>query len=277
MSIFNILKRKKKNIFARTEEYMFYAENSAEISKITKAYNIGVLDGTGFKLIQYNILIKAMRNKEIYEANLEKYTKESFSLPMEERDKFIRDKVWADLDSINAPYFEIDKQRIYIPFYSRGLNLIYNDEPTKLMDYPYNELKEKPLSTCIDLFDVYNYALYTSEFTNLIKIKVDKSSAAFYHKEFETIYIINDQGRLDISIPLFDRYMKESNDEKILTRVDAIVNAFYSNDRTQFITSLYQNKVISYKTYMALAHNASLRAIKKDRIANRGKSADEVL
>ena len=71
--------------------------------------------------------------------------------------------------------------------------------------------------------------------------------------------------------------MKNPNDEKILSRVETIVQAFYSNDRTKFITTLYQQKVISHKTYIALAHNASLRAIKKDKIVHRGKTPDEVL
>jgi len=275
--IFNILKRKKKNLFAHTEEYAYYVENSSMLNKILSVYKLGVFDLTGFKLIQYNILIRAMKNKEIIESRLEEFSTESLAKPITERDRFIRDKVWEELDKANAPYFEVDKARIYIPIYSRGLNLIYNDEPTKLSEYPYSDLADKPLSACIDIFDVYNYALYTSEFTNLIKIKEDKSSAAFYHKEFETIYIINDQGRLDIAIPLFDRHMKNPSDEGIIKRVEDIVNAFYSNDRNKFIASLYRNKVISHKTYVSLAHKASLSVIKKDRIVNKGKRADEVL
>lgn len=277
MSIFTILKRKRKYLFAHTEEYAFYLDNSSILSRFSTFYRLSPLDGTGFKLIQCNILIRAIMNKEIIEKNLDSYSLESLSLPVEERDKYIRDKVWNDLSTSNAPYFEIDKGRIYIPFYSRGLNLIYNDQPTRIMEYPYCDLKDKPLSACIDLFDVYNYSLYTSPFTSLIKIKEDKSSAAFYHKEFETIYIINDQGRLDVCIPLFDRYLKNPSDDHIIQRVEKVVDAFYSNNRTNFITTLYDQKLISYKTYIALAHNASIRAIKKDKIVNRGKTPDEVL
>ena len=143
MSIFQILKRKKKNIFAHTEEYAFYAENSQILSKIMPAYRLGVLDATGFKLIQYNILIRAMKNKEIIENNLDTYQLQSLALPLEERDLYIRDKVWKDLEDAHAPHFEIDTGRIYIPFYSRGLNLIYNDQPTKINEYPYSDLKDK--------------------------------------------------------------------------------------------------------------------------------------
>ena len=277
MSIFTVLKRKKKTSIMRSEEYAFYSENTQLISKFTSHYRITQLDTTGFKLIQCNILIRAIKNKEIIEKNLEKYSLESLALPMEKRDRYIRDKVWADLEEANAPYFEVDKGRVYIPFFSRGLNLIYNDQPTRLLDYPYSELKDKPFTACIDLFDMYNYSLFASNFTSLIKIKEDKTSAAFYHKEFETIYIINDQGRLDVCIPLFDRYLKNYSEEHLIHRIEKVVAAYYSNDCSDFIMSLYEEKLISHKTFISLARSASKRAIKKDKIYNRGKKTNEVL
>lgn len=277
MSIFTVLKRKKRISLIRSEEYAFYAENTQLLSRFTTHYHMSQPDTTGFKIIQCNILIRAIKNKDIIEKNLEKYSLESLAVPVDKRDRFIRDKVWEDLENAHAPYFEIDKGRIYIPFFSRGLNLIYNDQPTRLMDYPYNELKDKPLTACIDLFDMYNFSLFSSTFTSLIKIKEDKTSAAYYHKEFETIYIINNQGRLDVCIPIFDRYLKTRNEEHLIRRIERVVTAYYSNDCSEFIKSLYEENLISHKTFIALARSASKKAIKKDKIFNRGKSPDEVL
>ncbi|MDD6302824.1 MAG: hypothetical protein PUA56_05975 [Bacillales bacterium] len=277
VSIFKSLKKNKKTIYSKTDEYKFYVENSHLIAKILPSFHLGYVEGNDFKLIQANILIKSIQNKMIIENNLEKYRQESLILPLMERDLFIRNKVWKDLDEVNAPYFILDGARIYIPIYSKGLNLIYNDECSKLFEYPYCDLKEKPISACIDSFDVYNFYLFASNFTNLILIKKDISSAAFYHPAFETIYIINDQGRLDISIHLFDRYIKNPNVNNILKRVKDVVEKFYSNDRKEFIKALYANEFISGKTFYELNHKSRLRQIKKDKLVNEGKKPYEIL
>lgn len=276
-SIFKFLKRSKKSIFEKTDEYKFYVTNSHLIAKILPAYKLGLVEANDFKIIQANILIKAVMNKQIIENNLDKYREESLSLPLNERDNFIKIKVWKDLDALNSPYFILDGARIYIPFYSKGLNIIFNDECSKLFEYPYNDLKDKPLSACIDCFDVYNFDVFNSSFTNLILVKKDVSSAAFYHPNFETIYIINDQGRLDLSIHLYDRYIKNPNTINVLERVRSVVDAFYSNDRKAFIKSLYKNQFISLKTYHQLSRNSSLRDIKKNRLVSKGKTPEEVL
>ena len=86
----------------------------------------------------------------------------------------------------------------------------------------------------------------------MIKIDEDKTSAAFYHKEFETIYIINNQGRLDISIRLFDKYLTTKNKDLLFERLQEVVSCFYKGDRETFIKSLFLNKFISLKRYKQL-------------------------
>jgi hypothetical protein len=279
-NIFKWLKGKKKNnIYAKTNEYTYYISNIALLSDAFPSYKFPLVENNTFRIIQMNILINALKNKNIIEETLDKCIHElnPINITTEEKNLYIRNHIWKELDLHNSPYFIIDRARIYIPLYSQGLNLIYNDECSKLFEYPYNQLKNDPSTAAIDLFDVYNYALYDSKFTHLIKIKEDKSSAAFYHPEFETIYIINDQGRLDIAIDLFDRHIKNINSDDIIKRVEDVVENFYSNDRKKFIKSLYKNQFISEKIYRKLSHKVSIRIIKKGRLVQKGKTPDEVL
>ena len=105
-------------------------------------------------------------------------------------------------------------------------------------------------------------------------IKKGKTSAAFYEKSFETIYIINDQGRLDSVIPVFDKYLKQKDETNIIERISRVIEFYYSNDRNKFIRSLYSEKLISDKMYHLLLKNASLRALKKEKLI-RKKTLDD--
>lgn len=264
-NIFKMLKSKKFNLYSNTEEYEFFAKNAHLLIKYLPYYKLRSFDDIAFKMIQANLIIKAVMNKRLIEENV------LSSTGME-----VKEGINKLLEKNMSPFFEVDGSRIYIPIYSRGLNFIYVDEPSKLLVYPYNELKEEPLSTCIDLFDEYNLKLYDSSFTNLIKIGEDRTSAAFYHVEFETIFIINNQGRLDIAIRLFDSRLKEHDYENLEERLIDVVKSFYSNERDKFIKSLYMNKFISLKSYKKLSKKVSLRNIKKNKLSGKEK-IDEVL
>ena len=119
--------------------------------------------------------------------------------------------------------------------------------------------------------------MYASPFTHLIKIKEDKTSCAFYHPDFETIFIINDQGRLDIAIPLFDKYLKERDHHLLMKRVANVVDDFYSNERKKFVRSLRDNGLISSKMCSILLRKESIRSIRRTKVALKGKSIDEIL
>lgn len=239
-TIFKMINSKKKNLLSNTLEYQFFAKNARVLSKYDGFYKLRSFDEKTFKIIQSNILIKTMENKNI----IEEIVSDNSLISKEE--------LVQKLIELNRPFLLSDESRIYLPIYSKGLNFIYIDEPSKLEEYPYCELKIDPVSSCIDLFDEYNLSLYDSNFTSLIKIDEDKTSAAFYHKEFETIYIINNQGRLDISIRLFDKYLTTKNKDLLFERLQEVVSCFYKGDRETFIKSLFLNKFISLKRYKQL-------------------------
>jgi len=253
-TIFKSINSRKDKIYSHTSEYEFFAENYRLISKILSNYKLRSYDEKTFKIIQVNILIKAMINKSIIEDYVNKVS------------SFNKKELWDLLVNKERPYFESEGSKIYVPIYSKGLNYIYYDTPHKLLGYPYDELKDDPSSSCIDLFDMYNLNLYNSSFTNLIKIKDDKTSSAFYHPEFETIYIINKQGRLDISIRLFDKYLKTREYQNFNDRLLEVITNFYNNDRSLFIKSLYINKFISFKMYKKLLKKTTIKNIFKNKV-----------
>lgn len=239
-TIFKMINSKKKNTLSNTLEYQFFAKNARILSKYEGFYKLRSFDEKTFKIIQSNILIRAMENKNI----IEEIVSDNSLISKEE--------LLQKLIELNRPCFISEGNKIYLPIYSKGLNFIYIEEPSKLLEFPYCELKEEPISSCIDLFDVYNLELYDSSFTNLVKIDEDKTSGAFYHKEFETIYIINNQGRLDLSIRLFDKHLVNKSDECLIERLKEVVSCFYKGDRDTFIKSLFLNKFISLKRYKML-------------------------
>ncbi len=275
--IYSILaKRKRKINLRKSEEYRLFLDNFNRYSSILSFYHFSINETNPFKIIQANIIIKAMSNKDLIESKLEEIIND-LDVDQTFNEEEIRNKIWKLLDEHNAPYISSGKSRVYIPIFSKSLNLIYNEECTKILEYPYNDLITKPKTSCIDLFDVYNLALYDSPFSSLILIKNDKTSSAFYHPDFETIYIINDQGRLDLEIPLFDRYIKHPEQHRVIKKIEEVVDKFYANDFNGFVKSLYENQFISKKTYSYIRHKIFIEMIRRDRIYSKGKNSNEVL
>ena len=272
-----LLKRKRKKDFSKTDEYLFYMKHASTFASVLSYYHFTTNEKKPFRVIQANIIIKALINKGLFEANLDSFSLEATQEVKVKQDAYIKDKIWSLLDSQKLPYFNVGKTRIYIPVFSRSLNLIYNEECSKVLDYPYSNLLQNPHSSCVDLFDVYNYELYDSPFSSLIKIKEDKTSCAFYHPDFETIYIINNQGRLDVEISLFDKYLSNKEQHHIFNKIENVVECFYKTDIKKFIRSLLDNGFISKKTYYHLNYKLSRTLIRRDNLFNKGNEDNEVL
>lgn len=276
--IYQVLEKNKKKRDIRVfDEYKFYSKNCLKYASILSFYHFTTNEIQPFRIIQANIIIKSEINKDLIESALEVFSLEATQVTSIKQDETIKNKLWDLLNKENAPYFSSGKSRIYIPIFSKTLNLIYNEESSKILEYPYTNLKDNPKISCVDLFDVYNLSLYNSPFTSLILIKEDKTSSAFYHPDFETIYIINDQGRLDLEIPLYDKYIKNHDQHRVISKVEQVVTNFYDNDYFNFMHSLYENKFISKKVYNILKHKVALGILRKDKIYSKGKDSNEVL
>ena len=139
MPLFSFLNKKTLNKYEKTEEYQFYMKNKEYLLPLNFHYHLVFSENNAFKIIQANILIKAMMNKEIYDETLKRSQDELLTI-IDGRNEYLKNKIWKALDENQAIYFEKDATRIYLPIYSRAMNLIYNDDPIKLLEYPYTEI-----------------------------------------------------------------------------------------------------------------------------------------
>ena len=153
---------------------------------------------------------------------------------------------------IDQPYYDAKGVKVYIPFFSVALNQIYTNEPEKLLSLPYSELEHDFEDACIDPFDTYGAELFNSYFTSLVKIASSKHATAFFYYDTNTVYIINDQGRLDCKFVLFDRYMKKPSYTHMMERILPFVEAYFNNDRKATVDALLEQKLISPQMHKLL-------------------------
>lgn len=242
--LFDLLEKKKKRRtpFVRSEEYLFFVENRSVLSKIPRFSFLDDLREDEFDVMRANIVINSYLNKRAIEEEMENF--ESYNKIGEGIDHIkilqtLRDKM------VDKPYVKDDKEKIYIPFFSRTLNSLYNHEPEKLLTSPYDALKDEFADSVIDLFDTFGFDLYNSNFTRLLKIGEHYNIAAYFHYDTNTIYIINNQGRMDAKIVLFDKYMRHPAYSHMLDRIKSVVEAYFNNDRNALINALHDQQLIS--------------------------------
>ena len=243
-TIYKILEEKQKSrpSFEKSEEYKFFLKNRHILDKLPRFAFLYESEGNYFDVMRANIILYSYLNKETIE-------KEISSLKQYENkdhDKFVellKEKI------VDLPSMTLNEQKIYIPFFPKALNNMYVEEPEKLTSFPFNELVDKFEASLIDPFDVYGYGLYNTPFTRLVLIKENPNhkEAAFFHYDTMTIYFINDQGRLDDKLVLFDKYIKRPNDHHIIERITPIIDAYFAFDRTNMIEALHDNDFISGK------------------------------
>lgn len=260
MLVYDCLRKKKKLNLHKTKEYKFYEENKKILYKIKEYYEFND-NNQDFNIIAANIFIKALLTQE----GVFKVLSESKDLNKEE----LRGKMASFLAT--RPYLQLDNERIYLPHYSKAINFLLINEPERFNTYPYDQLDGKISLTGYNLFDEYGYEIYNSAFTNLEFILKDKTSCALYSEEFETIYVINNQGTLDVAIKLFDKYLTHPNKDDVLSRCKNVMEVFYDNKRIAFINSLFDNKLISSHMKSILLKKVSkrhIRRLKKQEVKN---------
>ncbi len=136
--------------------------------------------------------------------------------------------------------FSYENTLISVPLFSYATNILINKN--LLESYDINKL-------LVDFLETYNFALFESNFTILELIRSEKHTRVYYHYDFNTLYIINNQGRLDRKICLFDKYLKNPDYENIKDRVAKVLDAYYNVDQIGFIQALRDVKLISDKIY----------------------------
>lgn len=233
---------KKRKGFEKSEEFRFFLESRHLLTKIPRFVNFYDLENEPFEVMRANIILQAYVNKVKIEeeiSNLSQY----FNLA-NKKDHAQFMKSFNEIIS-ELPYYQEDKNRIFIPFFTRSLNQLYFNEPEKLLTYPYDGLKDNFKDTVIDPFDTYGSELYNSQFSRLVKVKQVDKETAFFHYDTNTIYFVNEEGRLDASVVLFDRYLRNPNYSHMLERIKPVIDAYFAFDREAFLKELRANGFIS--------------------------------
>lgn len=242
--------QKTRPSFESGEEFEFFNTNREIISKLPR---FSFLDNVGhdeFNIMRANILIHSYFNKKAIEEEME-----TLDARIKKGEPFDHIKIVQTLKEamVDRPYFKEKQDKIYIAFFSRTLNAIYNYEPEKLLNNPYTVLKDKFQDSIIDPFDTYGSELFNSTFTRLIKVKEDGNVTAYFHYDTYTIYFINNQGRLDNKFILFDRYLKHPSYSHMMDRIIPVIDAYFAYDRSGTINALHDQGFISSKL-MYLIH-----------------------
>lgn len=233
----------KKFDFYKSEQFLYYKKHKNVLSKFLVAPNLKTTSKV-FDYICKNVILGAVLNK----IQLDVICKDLFSsiylnnkLTFEEFLKYYHARI------VDLKFFKSNDIEIYIPIYTHVLNEIYYKKPLELLKQPYCEVVDNLKGNYVDMFSTYNYKLFDSTFTKLIKIKEYKELVAFYDFDSATIFFINPQGRLDYYLPIFDKWMDKINTSGLINRLISISDAFYMNNKTELIETLRKERVISEK------------------------------
>lgn len=249
-SIKNLLIKKQKKVYnyKKNREYSFYKRHRYLLKSFPQ-YTSFIDIYNSFEMICANSIIYSILNKK----KLDDICKDLFSsiflnnkLTSEEFIKYYQSRI------IDLRFFVSNDIKVYIPIFSHVINEIYYKEPTKLLEVPYNELFSNYTNNLIDPFDTYGLSLFDSNFTKLVLVKKYDNNAVFYDFDLATVYIINDQGRLDYEIHLFDKWMEKINTSRILDRIINVTDAYFSNNKSLFIENMYTQGLISQKMFETL-------------------------
>lgn len=232
--------------FERSEEYSFFLKYRYILDKLPRFAFLYNSDHNDFNIMRANIIIRSYLNKNVFEkeiASLEAYQKKTNEIDPAAFSKTIMEK------TLDLEFYQDGKNRIFIAFFTKVLNNIYVNDPMKFLFEPYNKIRTSFTESLIDPFDTYGYKLYNSSFTRLVLVKESPNhkEAAFFHYDTDTIYFINDQGRLDAKLVLFDKYIHHPQKTHMLERISEVVDAYFAFDRGRMIETLHNNKFISGK------------------------------
>lgn len=242
-TLFGILeKNRNKKVYRHSDEMEFYNKFKGML-KIHPFFSKYLECENDFDILKANIIIKSIINKEELDKIISDCYITSNQKSIDEIKGLIKEKI-SDL-----PYIDYDNFKVYIPFFNKTTNIVYSEDNEKMNDYPYIDLNKKYDPFLVDPFSTYTTDIFTSLFTQLIKVDESKTSVAFYHYDFNAIFIINKQGTLDNIIYLFDKYLINPHKYNVIERIKPLVKAYYNNDLFEFVNILYKNGFVSYLVF----------------------------
>ncbi|MDY0345126.1 MAG: hypothetical protein WCX85_01400 [Bacilli bacterium] len=245
MNLYQILEQNQKfQKFLDSEENLFYLKNRIVLERFPMYKHLAQVS-TDFEIMRSNIIIRSLQNKKAIEAAV-RFAVKNNDVIKREKDMvffrtFIREKI------IDLPFANDQKTRLYVPIFNRVINQIYSEEFEKLLLTPYDKLVDEFETLVVDPFEIYNFSLYDSLFTQFVKVYSDDDIMAVFHYDFQAIYFIDKQGRLDNKIALFDRGIRHPDFHHILERIRPVIAAYVTSNKEAMLQALVDKKLISEK------------------------------
>ena len=250
MNLFELLEHKQKyrRPFSSGEEFRYFIERRHLLGSFKRFAHLYDSEENEFDIMRANIFLQGLENKQLFEAEIVNINSHG---PMD-HSAFVETLKERTIDK---PYYELNGVKIYIPFLSSAINDIYVSEPEKLLSLPYSELINDFENATVDPFDTYGAELYNSYFTSLVRISSRDKMTTFFHYDTNTLYFVNDQGRLDAKLVLFDKYIKKPVTTHMIERIIPVAEAYYDNDRLRMIIALRDSKFISMQMFKTLSES----------------------
>jgi hypothetical protein len=231
--------------FPQSSEYDFYKTNVGLLADYEQFAPLMRLTDS-FDVVRANILIRALLNKRA----IEKAYKDK--LVAGEGGMKLADFMTSRLSEL--PYLLMNDEKIYVPLFSRSINQLYSESWAKLAQTPYVTILKNFEALAVDPFDYYGLALYDSYFTKLVVIKSTAKEMAAYDFDADALYFINDEGRLDARLCLFDNDLAYPQKTHMMARLMPLVDAYFAEDREALLKALVDNRFISGKLIHEIAH-----------------------
>lgn len=252
MKLFKILEKEcNKRKINHSEEYKFYNANKFELS-INSYFEEYTEASDVFDIICGNIVICGIKNKEILDKIIDEEYFFSSERKIENIKKEINDRI------LDLPYLKVRNIKVYIPFFNLNTNAIYSINSEKMSEEPYLNLVDNYNAFLTNPFTTYGVDIFDFLSTKLVRILESSTAVAFYHFDFNVIFIINRQGSLDNTIYLFDKRIKKPNYSHIVERIKPVVQAYFDGNLNDFIYLLYKNELISYKVFRKICKEKKL-------------------
>lgn len=238
MNLYELLANNQRpTAFSKSPEQVYYNENSYRLNEL-ETYSYLSNPSDSFGVVRGNIILRALENKESIEKLLKNYVK-------------LKSKSTISLDEymknglLTLPYLSYKGEKIYVPIFPLSVANVYGERFERMSQMPYKRIFKQYEAALIDPFDYYGYNIFISYFTRLVLIKKQDKNAAFYDYDANAIYIINDEGRLDNKICLFDKKLDHIVTTHLISRVSKVVDAYFASDREEMIRQLMEGGFIS--------------------------------
>ncbi len=239
MNLYERLRKEQRPTdYQKSTEALYFAKHSLLLSSIDIFKPLAKAAGP-FDVIRANIVLRSLANKEKIEREARKVTR------LEKNEDALSPSEFIEGILNNLPYLKVNGTENYVPILPESLASLYSRDFLKLEKEPYRRLLHNYQAILVDPFDLYGYHLFDSYFTSLVPIAYDKKAMAAFDFDANRLYFINDEGRLDDEIALFDRRLEKVSKTHLAVRLKRVASAYFYFDRDALLKALVEENLVS--------------------------------